>query len=171
MTTKLHMYIPNNHEVTYVYNKWPQNYLHIYQMTTKLPNSLKIYQTAVKYSNIFHSKALQNMHKWDFGFENIPSGNICLLSRSSTEPGSFDSVGTLILTLLDNWKQVFFSRFLYWGNCRTFHLFIWQGLYHSQSSYSELDYWKVKQSYVRTKRCYSICLSVWFELTIEKLLH
>jgi hypothetical protein len=30
---------------------------------------------AIKYANIFHSQTLQNLPKWDFGFENKPSGN------------------------------------------------------------------------------------------------
>jgi hypothetical protein len=30
---------------------------------------------AIKYINIFQSKALQNFPKWDFWFENKPSGN------------------------------------------------------------------------------------------------
>jgi hypothetical protein len=32
-------------------------------------------QMGIKYTNIFHSKALQNLPKLDFWFENIPSGN------------------------------------------------------------------------------------------------
>jgi hypothetical protein len=52
----------------------------IYQITTTLPhghkicisNDRKIFQMTIKYTSIFHSKALQN---WDFWFENTPSGN------------------------------------------------------------------------------------------------
>jgi hypothetical protein len=45
----------------------------IYQITTKytkvtlnLPNSRKIFQMAVKYSNIIHTEALQNIPKLGF---------------------------------------------------------------------------------------------------------
>jgi hypothetical protein len=34
-----------------------------------------ILQMAIKYINIFHSKALQNLPKLGFWFENKPSGN------------------------------------------------------------------------------------------------
>jgi hypothetical protein len=32
----------------------------------------------IKYASIFHTKALQNLPKWDFWFENKPSGNPAL---------------------------------------------------------------------------------------------
>jgi hypothetical protein len=47
------------------YTKWPQ---------TK-PNGSKILLTVIKYTNIFHSKYLQNKPNWDFSYENKPSGN------------------------------------------------------------------------------------------------
>jgi hypothetical protein len=56
------------------YNKWPQT----------IPNGHKLYQMVIKYSkwsyvkytNIYHSKALQKFTQiWNFGFENKPSGN------------------------------------------------------------------------------------------------
>jgi hypothetical protein len=54
----------------------------IYQMTinyTKppynMPNGHKIFKMIKKYSNIFHSKAHQNLPKLGFWFENKPSGN------------------------------------------------------------------------------------------------
>jgi hypothetical protein len=53
------------------YTKLPLNY----QIATKLPNGLNIFQMVIKYTNLFHSKALQNLPKLDFWFENIPSGN------------------------------------------------------------------------------------------------
>jgi hypothetical protein len=37
--------------------------------------SLKIFQMAIKYINIFHTKALKNYPNRDFWFENKPSGN------------------------------------------------------------------------------------------------
>jgi hypothetical protein len=45
------IYLPNNHK----YTKWPYN----------IPNGHKIYQHL----------PLQDPQKWDFWFENIPSGN------------------------------------------------------------------------------------------------
>jgi hypothetical protein len=50
------------------YTKFPKNY----QMTTKIPNWPLYIPNGHQYTNIFHSKALQN---WDFWYENIPSGN------------------------------------------------------------------------------------------------
>jgi hypothetical protein len=55
----------------------------IYQIAAKLPNGHKAYQITVAYykwpqntyTNLFHSKALQNLPNWDFWFENKPSGN------------------------------------------------------------------------------------------------
>jgi hypothetical protein len=35
----------------------------------------KIEQTAIKFTNIFHCKTLQNLPKLGFLFENIPSGS------------------------------------------------------------------------------------------------
>jgi hypothetical protein len=58
---------------------WPQHTKmgKIYQMTinyTKWPLILltgcKLFQMDIKYNNIFHSKALQNIPKVDFWFEN-----------------------------------------------------------------------------------------------------
>jgi hypothetical protein len=39
------------------------------------PNGRDIFQMAIKYNNIFHSKALQKLPKLGFLFENKPSGN------------------------------------------------------------------------------------------------
>jgi hypothetical protein len=47
------------------YTKWPQH----------LPNIRNLNQMALKYTNIFHCKALQNLPKLGFLFENMPSGN------------------------------------------------------------------------------------------------
>jgi hypothetical protein len=55
----------------------------MYQMNTKCtkqshkisPNVCKIVQMALKYLNMFQSKALQNLPKLEFLFENKPSGN------------------------------------------------------------------------------------------------
>jgi hypothetical protein len=44
-------------------------------MTTKCTNDHKIFQMAIKYINIFHSKASKIYPNWDFCNENIPSGN------------------------------------------------------------------------------------------------
>jgi hypothetical protein len=45
-------------------------------MATKIPNGRKIDQMAIKYSNIFYCKTLQNLPKIGIVlFENIPSGN------------------------------------------------------------------------------------------------
>jgi hypothetical protein len=51
-------------------------------MTTTLPNGHEMYQnghtifqTTIKYTNIFHSKALRNLPKFGLWFENTPSGN------------------------------------------------------------------------------------------------
>jgi hypothetical protein len=76
MTTK---FIPNDHKM---YTKWPQN---IYQITTKcipndhkmytkwplnIPNGCKIFQMAIKCTNILHSKALHNIPRmWIFGMK------------------------------------------------------------------------------------------------------
>jgi hypothetical protein len=35
----------------------------------------KIDQLAIKYTNLFHCKTLKIYPNWDFGFENMPSGN------------------------------------------------------------------------------------------------
>jgi hypothetical protein len=41
--------------------------------------SINIFQMDIKYTNIFHLKALQNLPKYGiFGFENVPSGNPAL---------------------------------------------------------------------------------------------
>jgi hypothetical protein len=53
--------IPNYHEMA----KWYQN----------IPNGCNIFQMTIKCTNIFLSKALQNLPKLGFCFENIPSGN------------------------------------------------------------------------------------------------
>jgi hypothetical protein len=54
----------------------------IYQMTTNytkltynIPNGREIFQMVVKYINIFHTKALQNIPKFEFWYKNKPSGN------------------------------------------------------------------------------------------------
>jgi hypothetical protein len=49
-------------------------------IATKLPNGHKVYNLAVfkialKYTKVFQFKALQNLPKLVFLFENIPSGN------------------------------------------------------------------------------------------------
>jgi hypothetical protein len=51
------------------YTKWPQN----------VPNGHVSYQIAVKYTNILHSEALQNLPK--IVFENMPSGNPGVASK------------------------------------------------------------------------------------------
>jgi hypothetical protein len=48
--TKTREKIPNYHNIT----KWPLN----------IPNDHKIFQMTTKYTGIFHSKALQNLHKF-----------------------------------------------------------------------------------------------------------
>jgi hypothetical protein len=53
------------YQVTIKYPQWQQN----------IPNGRKIDQMAIKYTNIFHCKTLQNLKTWDFWFENMPSGN------------------------------------------------------------------------------------------------
>jgi hypothetical protein len=61
----------------------------MYQVATKFRNGHKIYQMALTYifemaienTNIFHSKALQNLPKFGFLVRKIPSGN----------PGPLDS--------------------------------------------------------------------------------
>jgi hypothetical protein len=42
---------------------YTQNWEEMYPMTTKLQNGLKIFRISVKYTNIFHSKALKNITK------------------------------------------------------------------------------------------------------------
>jgi hypothetical protein len=62
-----------------IYTKLPQHY----QMIKNIPNSRKIFQMTIKYTNVFHFKAPQNLPKLGFfSFEIIPSGN----------PGSHPSV-------------------------------------------------------------------------------
>jgi hypothetical protein len=56
-----------------------------YQMAIKIPNDRKIFQMAIKYTNIFHSKILQNLPKSVFLFENKPSGNPVLNALKSTK--------------------------------------------------------------------------------------
>jgi hypothetical protein len=58
-------------------------------MATKLPNGHKIYQTAIEYPNLFHSKALKNYPNRDFWSENITSGS-----------PAFDGLGGLASSLL-----------------------------------------------------------------------
>jgi hypothetical protein len=50
--TKTSENIPNYHNIT----KWPQN----------IPNDCEIFQMTIKYTSIFHSKALQNLPKLGF---------------------------------------------------------------------------------------------------------
>jgi hypothetical protein len=38
----------------------------MYQVATKIPNRHKTDQTAIKYTNIFHCKTLQNLPKFGF---------------------------------------------------------------------------------------------------------
>jgi hypothetical protein len=47
----------------------------IYQMTTDIKSGLITLQMSTKFTNIFHSKALQTIPKFGFWYENIPSGN------------------------------------------------------------------------------------------------
>jgi hypothetical protein len=62
----------------------------IYQLAKHIPNCRTIFPKAVKYTNIFHSKALQKYTK--LGFENRPSGNpvhsasIVISSKWSEKP-------------------------------------------------------------------------------------
>jgi hypothetical protein len=56
----------------------------VYQMTTNytkrpyiIPNGNKLYQMAVKYANIFHPKALQNIPK--YGFFGLKINNLAIL--------------------------------------------------------------------------------------------
>jgi hypothetical protein len=53
-----------------------------------IPNGRKIDQMPIKYTiyNIFHFKSLQNLSNYDFGFENMPSGNPGLVKRSEASP-------------------------------------------------------------------------------------
>jgi hypothetical protein len=54
----------------------------IYQtgITIYVPNS-KINRMAMKYTNIFHSKAFQNLKNRDFWYANKPSGNPGAMSK------------------------------------------------------------------------------------------
>jgi hypothetical protein len=40
-----------------------------------MPDGYKVDQMAIKYTNIFHRKTLQNLPDWCFWLENKPSGN------------------------------------------------------------------------------------------------
>jgi hypothetical protein len=40
----------------------------MHQIATELPNEHKIYQMAIEYTNLFHSKALKNLPKLGFWF-------------------------------------------------------------------------------------------------------
>jgi hypothetical protein len=42
-------------------------------MTTDIPSGLITFQMSIKFTNIFHSKALQTKPKFGFWYENIPS--------------------------------------------------------------------------------------------------
>jgi hypothetical protein len=61
-----------------------------------MANVRKIYQMEIKYTNIFHCKALQNSPKSGFWLENIPSGNPLQVSQAacleSTKKFLFDCV-------------------------------------------------------------------------------
>jgi hypothetical protein len=47
--------------------------IYLFQKAINIPNASNIFQKAIKFSNLFHFNALQNLPKlW---FENIPSGN------------------------------------------------------------------------------------------------
>jgi hypothetical protein len=59
--TKTGKNVPNDHK--------------LYQTIIKYSKARKIFQMAIKYSIVFESKDLQNLPKWDFWFENKPSGN------------------------------------------------------------------------------------------------
>jgi hypothetical protein len=71
------IFLPSNHGGQIFLDTINQNEGKIYQITTTLPNGHKIYQIFqmnIKYTSIFHSKALQNLPKLGF-FKNKPSGN------------------------------------------------------------------------------------------------
>jgi hypothetical protein len=51
--------------MTTKYTKWPKIFY----------NGRKIDQMIIKYTKIFHCKTFQNLPKFDFLFENKPSGN------------------------------------------------------------------------------------------------
>jgi hypothetical protein len=55
------------------FTKWPKS----------IPIGRKISQRIVKYANIFHSKALQNVPNWDFWYENIPHLATLVLMKST----------------------------------------------------------------------------------------
>jgi hypothetical protein len=52
--------------------------IQISKRVEKIPNGRKIFQMAVKYTNIANSKALQNYPYWNFWYDNIQSGNPAL---------------------------------------------------------------------------------------------
>jgi hypothetical protein len=47
----------------------------MYQMAIRYTQYCQIFQMGIKYTNIFHSEALQKYPNWYFWFETIPSGN------------------------------------------------------------------------------------------------
>jgi hypothetical protein len=53
--------LPNNHK----YSKWPKS----------IPNGCKMFQLIIKYTGIFHCKALQNISALGFLVKKTPSGN------------------------------------------------------------------------------------------------
>jgi hypothetical protein len=61
-------------------------------MSIKYGNGRKMYQMDIKYTNIFLCKILQNVPKFGFLFENIPSGNpgcVLLLLLLSFDASTF----------------------------------------------------------------------------------
>jgi hypothetical protein len=67
-----------------IYNKRPQI----------IPYGHKIFQMVIIYTNILYSKALQNLPKFRFWFENKPSGN------PDVDPNTTSSA---LSPLLSNW--------------------------------------------------------------------
>jgi hypothetical protein len=62
LDTKNGKIVPNEHKMN--------------QMVVKYPKWPKLFQMSIKYSNIFPSRALQNLpENWYFWFEKQPSGN------------------------------------------------------------------------------------------------
>jgi hypothetical protein len=59
--TKTREKIPNYHQIT--------------KLPLSIPNDRKLFQMTIKYTSIFHYKALQIYPNWDFWLENKPSGS------------------------------------------------------------------------------------------------
>jgi hypothetical protein len=76
-----------------------------------IPNGQKLYRTAIKYTNIFHSKALQNTYT-QIGIFGLKINHLAtLVQPKARDPESDDVRGPDFEA--EKWVSAFFLRFFY----------------------------------------------------------